>query len=150
VSDTGQIIKDIDRKQLTVAAPAAEAFSGLLDGKPLAGPKHLSLEGDKGFATVVLVSMDGKDLEASTHLIISRTGLDAGNADSASPVVHLAGLKPAAGGCHWSVELTRPRAEAAMIKAFGGQASFELKPSADGSLELPRADWHECELTYRQ
>jgi len=151
VSDTGEIIKDIDRKQLTVTAPEAEAFSGFLDGKPLAGPKHLILEGDKNFATVVVVADDNMNLEVSSHLIISRTGLDASNADSAMPVVHLAGLKPASGDLHWYLELTRPRATAAMVKAFGGgQAALQLKPAADGSLELPRVDWHECELYLRK
>ncbi len=149
ISDTGEIIKDIERKQLTVTAPQTEAFSGFLDGKPAVGPKHLVLEGDSGFATVVVVAEDGKELEASSHLIISRTGLDKSNAESASPVVHLAGLKAAPEGMSWSVQLTRSRAQVAMIKAFGG-SSMSLKPATDGSLELPRVDWHECELVLRK
>jgi len=149
VSDTGEIVKDIDRKQLTVTAPEAEAFSGFLDGKPLAGPKHLTLEGDKNFATVVMVADDDKDIGASSHLIISRTGLDETNADSAM-AVHLAGLKPASDDLHWYLQLTRPRDNSALIKALGGQATLMLKPAADGAIELPRVDWHECELTLRK
>jgi hypothetical protein len=147
VSDTGQIVKDTDRKQLTVTAPKAEAFSGYLDGKPLAGLKHLTLEGDKGFATVVLVADDDENIGTSSHLILSRTGLDEANADSTQPVVHLAGLKPASDDLHWYLQLTRPRADSAMIEALGGQSTLRLDPGADGSIELPRVDWHECELS---
>ncbi len=151
VSDTGQIIKDIARKQLTVTAPAAEAFSGFIDDKPMAGPKHLVLEGgEKGFATVVMVAADDQELDKSSHLIISRTGLDVSNTDSALPVVHLVGLKPAGSDEHWDLMLTRPRAEAAMIKAYAGQDYLRLNPAADGSITLPRADWHECELYLRK
>jgi len=147
VSDTGQIVKDTDRKQLTVTAPKAEAFSGYLDGKPLAGLKHLTLEGDKGFATVVLVADDDENIGTSSHLILSRTGLDESNTDSAQPVVHLAGLKPASDDLHWYLQLTRPRADSAMIQALGGQSTLRLDPGADGSIVLPRVDWHECELS---
>ena len=147
VSDTGEIIKDIVRKQLTVAAPAAEAFSGSLDGKPPVGPKHLILEGDTGFATVVMVADDDQNLDASSHLIISRTGLDAANADSAKPVVHLAGLKPASNDLHWYLQITRPHSPVSTEKPVGAQAPLLLKPAADGSIELPPIDWHECELS---
>jgi hypothetical protein len=144
VSDTGEITKDIERKQLTVAAPQAEAFSGYLDGKPLAGPKHFTLEGDSGFATVILVADDKQNLGVSQHLIISRTGLDAANADSATPVVHLAGLRSATDDLHWYLHLTRPRATTAVA---GDPADIKLQPAADGSIELPRTDWHEAELS---
>ncbi len=145
VSDTGEITKDTDRKQLTVAAPQAEAFSGYLDGKPLAGPQHLTLEGDKVFATVILVADDGQNLGASNHLIISRTGLDATNTDSATPVVHLTGLKPATNDLHWYLHLTRPRPAATEVRK-----DSILEAAADGSIELPRTDWHECELELRK
>ena len=147
VSDTGEITKDIERKQLTVAAPQAEAFSGYLDGKPLAGPKHLTLEGNSGFATVILVSDDNQNLGASQHLIISRTGLDAANADSATPVVHLSGLQPAANNLHWYLRLTRPRPTTAVA---GAPVETKLEAAADGSIELPRTDWHEAELLLHQ
>jgi hypothetical protein len=150
VSDTGQIIKDIDRKQLTVAAPEAEAFSGLLDGKALAGLQHLGLDGASGFATVVVVAADDKNLAASSHLIISRTGLDSNNVDSAAPVVQLTGMKPASDDLHWYFQLTRPRADVAKIKSSGGQEYMILKLAADGHIELPHVDWHECELWLRK
>ncbi len=142
VSDTGQIVKDTARRQLTVAAPQAEAFSGFLDGKPLQGPKHLLLDGAGGFATVIMVADDNQDFDVSGHLIVSRTGLDANNADSAAPAVRLAGLKAAPVGQHWYLTITRPPP--------GSGAALDpvaLTPAADGTLDLPHLDWHECELT---
>lgn len=138
VSDTGQITKDLDRKQLTVAAPKTEAFSGYLDDKAPAGLKHLSLDG-ASFATVVVVADDDQDLTASGHLIISRTGLDAQDAEVTGLAVHLHGLKTPPPGQHWFMKLTRPRAETAPDQS--------LNPAADGSIDLPLTDWHECELS---
>jgi len=141
VSDTGEIVKDTSRRQLTVAAPQAEAFSGFLDGKPLQGPKHLLLDGDSGFATVIMVADDNTGLGDSSHLILSRTGLDTNNADSASPAVKLAGLKAAPEGTHWYLTVTRPPADPKTAVD-----PTPLTPGADGTLDLPHVDWHECEL----
>ncbi len=131
VSDTGQIMKDIKRSQLTVAAPQAEAFSGYLDGKPPAGLKHLRLTGE-GFATVVVVADDGRDFAATRHLIISRTHLTSSNVETNALGVELRGLRKAS----WSVQVTRPRPGAAPVRAS----------IAGGVVMLPAGDWHECEL----
>ncbi len=149
VSDTGEIVRDIERKQLTVAAPKAEAFSGYLDDKAPAGLKRLELKGS-GFAAVVVVASDDKALPESERLIISRTGLNAAKSETAEPRVILRGLKPAASGQHWTVRLTRPRPAAALMKDFTGQEDQKLQPTADGSLELPLAQWHECELILKK
>jgi hypothetical protein len=138
VSDTGQIVKDIDRKQLTVAAPQVEAFSGWLDGNPPAGLKHLELRGD-GFATVVMVAADGQPLAASGHLVISRTNLGKGNVEAEGPAIRLTGMKPPQGGRQWQVRLTRPRPLAAA-------AAPPALVAGSGQLALPGGGWHECEL----
>ena len=143
VSDTGQIIKDITRQQLTIAAPKAEAFSGQLDGKPAAGLKHLTVDG-QGFATVIVVADDGKDLADSASLVISRTALDVANVETAESLVTLRLKQPASGS--WYIRLTRPRAAAGLIADFTGAAEQKLTPNAAGAIVLPRGDWHECEL----
>ncbi|MGB8355618.1 MAG: hypothetical protein WCD79_17095 [Chthoniobacteraceae bacterium] len=146
VSDTGEIVKDINRRQLTVVAPKSEAFSGYLDAKPPAGLKYLGgMEGD-GFATVILVANDDRELGESDSLIISRTGLDAANLEIKGPRVRLTGLKKPSGDLHWYLRLTRPRAEAALVRDFSGQEDRKLDVAPDGSVELPLVDWHECEL----
>jgi hypothetical protein len=137
VSDTKQIVKDIDRKQLTAAAPQAEVFSGWLDGKAPAGLKHLNVGGE-GFATVVVVSNDGKDLDQSTKLVLSRTNVAKGGDELDGPTIRLAGLKQPEGGATWHLRITRPRDQAQ------GTAK-QLTAEADGALRLP-GGWHECEL----
>ncbi len=135
VSDTGEIVKDIVRKQLTVTAPQAEAFSGYLDGKAPAGIPHLSVIGD-GFVTAVVVAADEKDFAESEHLIISRTAMDAKNAEISGPQLKLVGLKKG----NWQVRVTRPRAAAT-------PEAVALTQAGDGTLSLPATDWHECELS---
>lgn len=150
VSDTGEIVKDVERKQLTVAAPEVEAFAGYIDSNALAGLKHLIVDGEKNiFGVVELVSSDGRDLEQSTHLIISRTGLNAANLEVAGPLVRLRGLKKPEKDQHWYLSLTRPREAAALLKEFIGNSQKPLDPMVDGALELPLANWNECELTLR-
>jgi hypothetical protein len=139
VSDTKQIVKDTSRKQLTIAAPQAEAFSGRLDAESPAGLQHLALEGTS-FATVVLVADDDKPLEASSSLILSRTELNADNAETKGPVLHLRGLKKLSENEHWYLVPTRPRA----LSASAPERKLEV--AADGSLELPAEEWRECEL----
>ena len=142
VADTHQIVKDITRKQLTVAAPQVEEFSGNLDDKAPAGLTHLGLEGP-GFATVVLVANDHRALAESRHLIISRTGLDASNVETKGPILHLRGLKKPSKGQHWYLVATRPRALAT------DKTGLAIVPTAEGNLDLPMADWRECELHLR-
>jgi hypothetical protein len=150
VCDTGEIVKDIERKQLTVAAPKAEAFSGYLDGKPPVKLQHLNITGD-GFATVVLVADDDKDLGKSRHLIISRTGLDASNTETNGPIVKLSGMgnTDTSKKLQWYVRPTRPRQAAELIKGFAGSDEWQLTAAEDGSITLPQVGWHECELFLR-
>ena len=145
-SDTGEIVKDNDRRQLSVSAPQTEAFSGFLDGKAPAKLQCLGIEGE-GFATVILVANDSKSLGTSESLIISKTGLNANNVETNGPKVRLRGLKTPSADQHWYISLTRPRAAAALMKEFEGSADRRLENAADGSLELPLASWHECELS---
>ena len=138
VSDTKQIIKDIERKQLTVAALQAEAFSGYLDGKAPAGLKHLEITGD-AFATVVLVAEDKNELANSAHLIISRTNVGKDNRESDGPAITLTGMKQLPPGQHWEMLVTRPR-------DFKGATTQPVQKENNGSLVLPNSGWHECEL----
>ena len=149
VSDTGEIVKDTARRQLTVAAAKAEAFSGFHDDKPPAGLRHLRLGGGADFATVILVSLDGADLGASRRLLISRTALDAAKAEVSAPAVTLAGLAPAEGNLQWQIRLTRPRQAAAVLREFAGMEFKTLQADANGQLTLPGGGWHECELQLR-
>jgi hypothetical protein len=131
-SDTGEIVKDVARRQLTVAAAAAEAFSGVLDATAPAGLQHLALSGS-GFATAILVADDGLPLTTSASLVLSRTATQ-DRVETAAPALRLQGL--AAG--HWWLRITRPRQVC--------NEQHLLAPAADGSLILPAGAWHEAEL----
>jgi hypothetical protein len=139
VSDTGEIAKDTVRKQLTVAAPQAEAFSGFLDGQPLSGLNHLQIIGDSGTATVIAVSNDGNEFARSSKLIISRTAMDTVNVEVTGPSVTLDQIKPSTTSMAWYAKRTRPR----------GEAGYEELPMpVSGQLSLPADSWHEIELEY--
>lgn len=135
VSDTGEIIKDTARQQLTVSAPQAEAFSGYLDERAPAGLKHLTIGGAR-FATVLLVARDGQPLTDSERLLISRTGLDVESQELATFTVNLTGLKQPADGRQWQFTPTRPAAAPAR----------PLTLAPDGTLALPAEGWYEAEL----
>ena len=141
ISDTKEIVKDITRRQLTIAAPKAEAFSGYCDGRPPAGLRHLEVTSN-AFATAVVVAEDGKGLGESESLVLSRTSIDASNAETNGPDIALRGLKNASDR-HWHFAITRPRAEAA------NAAPRRLAFSGDGSLALPAGNWNEAELQLR-
>jgi|GEM_PF-1652076 len=142
VSDTRQITKNIARRQLTIAAPQAEAFSGYPDEAAPAGLEHLALESD-GFATVVLVAGDGKPLRESARLILSRTEMADENKETRGPKLRLRGLRAPANGKQWYLVPTRPRALRTTMP------EHRIEPSADGALELPPGEWRECELHFR-
>lgn len=147
-SDTGQIVKDLTRKQFTIAATKAEAFSGTLDGKAPAGLQRLAIVGE-GFATVIVVADDGQDLGASRKLIVSRTALDAAGAETGKTMVRLKLAAPVEGES-WRVSLTRPREAASLLKDFTGSSDLKLSVDAEGYIALPAGDWHECELSLRR
>lgn len=134
VSDTGEIVKDTVRKQLTVAAPQTEGFSGYLDGKAPAGLSRLAVAGDSGFATALLVAEDEKPLAESRRLVLSRTGLDADHKETDGPALSLQGL--ASGS--WTLRATRPRSAAGTTET--------ITPDAAGRIILPSGAWREAEL----
>ena len=138
VSDTGEIVRDVTRRQFTVAAPQAEGFSGFIDANAPAGLKHLAVSG-ADFATVVAVAEDRKAFGQSGHLIVSRTGLDAAGKELDGPVVTLSGLSRAPEGKAWTFKITRPRPEAGKTPA--------VAVGADGAVTLPSVLWNEGELT---
>jgi hypothetical protein len=88
-------------------------------------------------------------LGESSRLVVSKTGVDAAGAETIGPVVQLRGLKKPTGDQHWYIRLTRPRSAVGLMRDFAGVEFRRLDPAADGALVLPKADWHECELTVR-
>jgi hypothetical protein len=139
VSDTQQIVKDVERRQLTVNAPRAQAFSGFFDGRAPAALTGLHLQGE-GFATVIAVCADDRDWPQTRQVWISRTQVnEAGAAETRGPAVRLLGLTPPGAGESWHVRITRPRAMSVSEPIAA--------PLVDGALTLPDSDWHEAELT---
>lgn len=138
VSDTGQIVRNAQRRQLTFAAPKAEGFSGYLDDAPPDRLAVLNVAGGAGFATVLVVTLDGAPLAQSGHILLSRTAVDATGKETAEAgQVALRGL----GRSAWSMTVTRPAKDA--------PPPAVLAADADGTLRLPPGTWHECELTGR-
>ena len=146
-SDTGEITKDIDRKQLTLHAPQAEAFSGYLDAQPPAGLKALHIAQTRGFATVILAAEDDRALSQSRQILISRTYVAgvtspddmARGRDADGPDIILTGLRQPAGDEAWRIRFTRPRQKYADSDPL-------LLTMQDGRLALPAGDWREAEL----
>jgi hypothetical protein len=137
ISDTKQIVLDSKRNQLSFAAPKAEGFSGFLDGKPAANRWVLDVPGDKGFATVIAVTLDGNDLVKARKILLSRTYTDTTGKESIDGgQVILHGLT----GGSWIMKITRSASAAARPQV--------LATGADGSLKLPAIDWNECELDH--
>jgi hypothetical protein len=132
ISDTGEIYKDMTRQQLSAVAAEAEVFSGYLDSSAPAALQHLEIEESSGFATVMVVSEDALDLDVSEHLQLSRTYIDASNADVAGPDLTLSGLQLPASGQAW--------------KLITDSAEETLSMSGN-DLVLPNTgDWRHAEL----
>ncbi len=146
VSDTGEIVKDVSRQQLTVSAAQAEAFSGHLDGAPPAKLARLLLKGSNTFSTVVAVCLDGRPFAETGAVLISRTCVDSNRCETLGPDIALSGLAPAGDGQAWCIRLTRPRQVKTILEDFTGQRHWKLQTDSEGRLTLPRADWHECEV----
>ncbi|QGM45872.1 hypothetical protein [Methylocystis heyeri] len=144
VSDTGQIIKDVARQQLTVSSPQAEAFSGNFDRNAPAGLKVLRFPttNTNKFATVILASNDGAPLASSRNVLVSRTYIDiATKADQAGPKMTLAGLQKAGANQQWQVRYTRPRANYANPAFAPAPLDSTGAPTFTGT-----AVWTEAEL----
>ncbi len=147
-SDTGEIQKDIVRKQLVIDAPQVEAFSGYLDGQPPAKLDTLNIQETSGFATVILVSDDDLPLEQSQRLIVSRTyitnttgpsNIEQG-IDDAGPTIVLAGLRQPGPGESWTFTPTRSR---------GGEVNQTITVQmTSGNITLPEGEWREAELVF--
>lgn len=135
-SDTGEIVKDMKRKQLTVSAPKAEGFSGYLDGKAPEGLKIIDIKNENGFATVIVVSLDDKPLVQSSHLLISRTFTLADGNESDALLITLKGISV---NSEWNFNPTRSRSMQIIPASV-------IKAGADSSLTLPSGNWTECEL----
>lgn len=134
-SDTGEIIKDTARRQLTLSAPQAEGFSGFTGESAPAGLKHLVFGTDAGFATVLLVAEDNRPLVESTRLVMSRTALDLVLKETDTLPLSLRGIVPA--GATATFKVTRPA---------GAAGETTLTADAGGRLQLPAAGWHEAEI----
>ncbi|HEU5081685.1 MAG TPA: hypothetical protein VFT72_20905 [Opitutaceae bacterium] len=138
VSDTNQIRKDTVRQQLTVSVPKAEAFGGKLDTSAPTGLTHIGVGATSGSATIILVADDGQSLATSENLVISRTYLDAANAEVTAPSTTLTQIKAPTGGNIWHIKRTRP----------SGETGYEPLTMTAGVLTLPSDGWHEAELKY--
>ena len=137
VSDTNQIVRDVNRQQLSFAAPKTEGFSGWLDGQAPAKLSVLQIPGDSGFASVIAVCLDDAPLAASKHILLSKTYSDADGKESTQLEVGLKGLQKGS----WTMRITRPTA------MDGAPLPVSIGP--DGSLLLPVTGWNECELEWR-
>jgi hypothetical protein len=147
VSDTGEIVRDVGNRQLSVAAPAAEAFSGFLDAGFPSRFAHLRSTGTNGFATIIVVAMDGKALGESRSLRISRTWMNESGEDLKGLEIALNGLSVSDRGGVWTLRVQRPRDVGDVLRDLTGTDAVVLKPAADGTLALPTGTWNQIELT---
>lgn len=132
VSDTKQIIKDIDNKQLRIIAPKVEAFSGDMNSSSWDnGYQHLSVINHNGFATVILVPEDLKPLKESKSLLISRTMLDQKAKEVESLNITIGNLV----NNQATFKITRPQ-----------RKTIELKANSQGVFELPQTGWFEAQI----
>ncbi len=133
VSDTGEIIRDLKRRQLLVKTPFANGFGGESGESGSVALPVLGYRGLPGFVTFLLVSADGRSLTQSESLLLSRTTLDAQGKEADDGVFTLTGLS----GDFWTGRITRPR------EAAGKTVTLRR---SNGIWELPAAGWHEIEL----
>ncbi|WFB36858.1 hypothetical protein P3T73_03665 [Kiritimatiellota bacterium B12222] len=136
VSDTRELIKDVARDQLTGSSSHAEFFSGTLDGNPPAGLRHLQMSETEGFETLVLVSLDGKPLTESQHLLLSRTVLNKDLKEITGPSLELQNVLLPVDDQQWTMTITR------------GEKT-DSAPSlsvTEESIQLPALAWQECEI----
>ena len=137
VSDTGQIVHDSRRKQLSFAAPKAEGLSGYLDGKTMGKLSVVGVVGNSGFATMIAVTLDDAPLVESRKILLSRTYSDAEGSESPALQVTLRGLTARS----WTMKVTRP--------AFPQTPPQTLSAGPERVLMLPATAWNECELEAR-
>ena len=75
-ADTGELTYDSDRKLFLIHAPQAAGVIGYAENRGVkAGPLEVRLaEGARGFATILLTSLDQHPLSESRHLLLSTPG----------------------------------------------------------------------------
>ena len=146
ITDTGEIVKDLQREQLTVIAPQAEAFSGKLDGREQSGLQHLAIGDEGGFATVIAVCQDEKPFATTRSIVISRTHLDAEHKDQATQQLALRHILIPEEGESWTVKVIRPRVITGdeVLTALDGRI---LSVNRVGTMALPVGNWFELELS---
>jgi hypothetical protein len=152
VTDTGELARDVARRQLTLSSPFAEAFSGKCAEAPARPFRHLDPAAFTGgaargagldYATVVLAPLDGRPLAQSRRLIVSRTGLDASNTERCDPPrIVLSGLSVR----QWRFRVARPAFAARTLRDLAGMETLELVADIDGSLRLPASIWTQATL----
>lgn len=86
-SDTGEMVYDRKRKVLTIAAPATAGVFGFVGTRRTeAGPLQVELTpADRGFASLLLTSLDGKPIAQSQRLLLSTPGATFGSDGHAEP-----------------------------------------------------------------
>ncbi len=136
VSDTGEVVRDLEHHRFLVKSPAANGFAGELGSAGEVELPSVAYRGQPGFAVFLLVSADGRDLAESGSLLLSRTTLDPEDREIDGGVFQFRNLS----GDSWSGRVTRPRESA------GKLIPLEKKGEL---LELPADGWHEIELTRR-
>ena len=148
ITDTKEIVKDLNRQQVSFATEYAEGFSGMLDDEKPEKLNMMRIGDKKGFATVMLVSNDKKKLVDSKNLLLSKTILTGITLHHRNPegsdeskishskidIMNLA--DPPTGGT-WLFIKTRPE---------GDMVERRLE-KIQGVLSLPTdIAWDECEL----
>jgi hypothetical protein len=148
VSDTGEITKNLTLGQLTVSAPMTECFGGFLTNATPVRLKHLVFENTNGFATVIMVANDNKNLTESENIILSRTFLDDDGNETDGLKTSIKGLKQPVNGKQWYVTLNRPTDVSIALEAFTKKDAFDVETN-ENTVTLPDSIWYECELTYK-
>ncbi len=135
VSDTGELVKDTEKQHLTLQAPAAVAFAGVLKAPDTITLSHFSFSETDCFATLMMVSRDTRPLAETDGILLSRTTLNGDGMDVHKGILTLTGIRPG----NWRVTVSRPREKA------GQNIAVSVMP--DGSISFPIADWHACEVS---
>jgi hypothetical protein len=125
-----------------------ECFGGFLTNATPVRLKHLVFENTNGFATVIMVANDNKNLTESENIILSRTFLDDDGNETDGLKTSIKGLKQPVNGKQWYVTLNRPTDVSIALEAFTKKDAFDVETN-ENTVTLPDSIWYECELTYK-
>ena len=146
VSDTGEIVRDVSKRQLSVVAPGAEAFSGFLaDGFPKRFA-HILCTDTNGFATIIAVAMDDQALRNSRRIRVSRTWMKEDGIDVKGLGISIKGLEASGDGGSWRMRVQRPRVAGEVLSDLIGSDYVTLKQHSDGTVVLPAGTWNQVEI----